>query len=1000
MRLRRIQFLIELHYFSEAVSLLSSVTPSLRAIKKGVFSDFLVMACSSQEVGDKQSAIMTQEVTSNGFEFPDCAPFYNNETIGSDANQLSIAWIAAFPEVFSKVSEEFDIILPPLPVDDSPPPPVVEEEVKEDKKKAKGKGKGKKTEEPVLVEAVVKPVNSRPLFDRTHHAEVNVSCSLFLTELSSVDSRFTVDHRPCLQAALVQGKTLLETASSLLQPEGDRTPPSWSNAQWVCLYGKCRLLHLRQLCLMREYKACRSNSLDLLKQLNAVSNVFCNSKFELTHLWFSTKLVLTQTAEFQARFDDILKISNQASGEASLITSSYWCRRFVYFQALGHFKEGDVISSEKHCANVNTSFQVSKLCDLDTIRCKLLSVSIMHAKLQSANTIATIQSLGAECIKVLRSAVEDAELLSHERGFVGSDSNLTFASATSSLLKHDRYTPFVNGITSLHVNYPDMTPAALSSNVRAGKPLNSAIVTSPDDPFRNKTLRAGPIDVCDTYTESQFCNIYLEEVKMLVLCGTSLCMMLDELRGANVFNGYCEDDASLSETELLMEQIHTGEAGLKVLRHVAYPSAFIKTSLFLSIGKTRVKETSAQCLDGNFPGCEDFLSPFVAGLEVSMGGPHQWYTMKMYCLEIVECYGNQSLYMEDDSPTRLKMAVKYLLLCARLDNIQFDVEYNALKLLEDASLVDTVCPEEAETLLIAMTSSSLFSFGKSKENERSSLPVDTGAKGKGKGKEEQKKTPADCKPCARDAFLILSSLSREHNPFLLDGMEYTFLYDLLKSVRKSFPQIEDKLFISQLPNLDEELVVTEASVTCVWSAVSGENSSMKNQSCLFPSLTGYILLGGLKEESTNGAPSFVSEEPYLRKVKLDKVVLTNIQNQMIKVLNRITEAEATNPGADYEDDELAHCFCNVLRVFLFALQGIDGNDDKACEGVSIIFSKPTEEVPSYTVAVTLNGAKICSLLMTSTVMQQFINVVAQDKSCYNLLCEKDVCLFFWGALRF
>jgi hypothetical protein len=1005
-RLRRIQFLVELHCFSEATSMLSSIVPALRAVQSGDFTGFLAKACTPKHAGAEASAVMSQEVSSNGFEFPDCPPFYCNQTIGGEMNQLSIAWIAAFPELFATVAEEFKVILPPASTNDSPHLEDVEEMVVDEKQK--GKGKGKKADEPVVEEEVVKKVNSRPLFSSMHHCEVYVSCALFLTELSSLDGRVTAEHHDSLRAALGQAETLLGAASSLLQPEeeegaaaADGASQSWNNAPWVCLFGKCRLLHLRQLCLMREYKACRSNSLDLLKQLNIVSNVFCNARFELTHLWLSTKLALAQAAECQARFGDVLKISKQGSGEASLISSSYWCRRFVYFTALGHFKQGDTLSAEEHCARVSASYQHSKLCDLGSVRCKLLSVSIVHAKLQNADTFATIQQLGAECISALRSAVADSERLSVQRGFVGSDSNLTFESPTSSLMKHDRYTPFVNGITSLHVNYPDMTPALPSGGARAGKALSNA--PAPDAIFSNTTLRAGPIDVADTYTESHLCNIYLEEVKLLALCSTTLCMLLDELGGAHVFSGGggVHDD-SFSDAELLKEQIHTGEAGLKILRHVAYPSTFIKTSLFLSVGKTRIKETSAQCLDGRFPGCEDFLPPLVAGLQVSMAGPHQWHTMKMYCLEIVECYGNQSLFMEVDSPTRLKMAVKYLLLCARLDNIQFDVEYNALRLLEEAALVDAVCPEEAERLLVAMTSSSLFSFGKSKESDQA---ASSGGAAKGKGKDDQK--PAACQPGARDAFLLLSALAREHNPFLMDGVEYTFLYDLLRSVRKAFPQIEDKLFVSELPHPDEELVVTEASVTCVWASVCAEKGAGKNKAAgLFPRLTGYILLGGLKEMSSgtesveDSSPSFVSEEPYLRKVNLETSVLTTMKKKMILILNRMVALEAANPEAAYEDDDLAQLFCDTLRSFLFALQGIAADDDKACEGVSVVVSKPTEESPTYGAAVSLNGAKICDLSMKSTVMQQLIDVVAQDKACYNLLCERDVCLFFWGALRF
>ena len=984
-RLRRIQFLVELHLFSEATSLLAAILPSLRHIETGLLADHLVKAVSSTESDDGSNRItITQEVSINGFEFPNCPPFFNNQTVGTDANQLSITWISSFPKLFATCAEDFKRILPPVPIEDNP---VIEEVVEavEDKKKGKGKGKGKKVDDVDEVPAVAVKVNSCPLFSKLHHSEILMTCAHFLTEISSLDSRTTVDHYNTLHSALVQAKELLDTASAKLQPDevtsADNILLSWNNSQWVYLYGKCRLLNIKQLFLTREFKKLRSISLDFLKQLSVVSNVYSKAKNELTHLWLTVKLYLARTAESQARFDDVIKITVQGSREAKLVSSSYWCRQFAYYSAWGCFKLGSVDAAQEHCATVSSSYALTSLCDLDSVRCKLLSVSILHAKLQLANDIKTINELGMECIKILRSTVHESEKLSVLMGFVGSDSNLTFESLTTSLMKHDRFTPFINGISTLHVNYPDMTPPGISPPHKHRQHSGNST-----DVYNNKMFRAGPIDVTDVHTTSPMCNIYLEEVKMLALCSTSLCVMLDEFCGANVFDMDNQEDHSFSETELLKERIINGEAGLKILRHIAYPSSFVKASLFLSVGKARVKELSVQSFKGKFPGCEEFLSSFFAGLEVSMNGPHQWHIMKLLCLEIVECYGNQSLYMDVDSPTRLKMAVKYLLLCAQLDNMQFDVEYNSLKVLEEAALVDSICPPEAESLLTAMTSSSVFSFGASKENEQSTS-ADMDGKGKTKGKDE---VPSGCKPCARDAFLILSSLIREQNPFVLDGTEYIFQYDLLNCVRKSFPQVEKSIFIQQLPNIDDELVVTEASVSCVWSAERGENgSSGKTKVGLFPNLTGYIVLGGLKDGESD-APS------YLRKVHVRKSALMELSEDMVKVLNQVVMIEEgkADPG-----DAVAHSFCFVLKSLVFALQGRDENDESDCESVHISFVKSPEDSNTYEVPVLVNGLKICNLSVTSAVMQQFIGVTTLDKACYNLQCDKEVSSFLWGILR-
>jgi hypothetical protein len=97
---------------------------------------------------------------------------------------------------------------------------------------------------------------------------------------------------------------------------------------------------------------------------------------------------------------------------------------------------------------------------------------------------------------------------------------------------------------------------------------------------------------------------------------------------------------------------------------------------------------------------------------------------------------------------------------------------------------------------------------------------------------------------------------------------------------------------------------------------------------------------------------------------------------------------------------VVQAFCDVLATFLLALQGVDATDDRAGEGVCITSSELSGEGSVFSAAVSLSGTHICDLPVTSAVMQQFIDVAAQDRCCFNLLCEREVCLFFWGALRF
>lgn len=402
---------------------------------------------------------------------------------------------------------------------------------------------------------------------------------------------------------------------------------------------------------------------------------------------------------------------------------------------------------------------------------------------------------------------------------------------------------------------------------------------------------------------------------------------------------------------------------------------------------------------GKFLACEEFLSPLLAGLEVCLKGPHQWDVMKSYCLQIIECYGNQSLYIDADMGHRLKCATKYLALAARIDNMKFDVERNVLKVVETSSLVGAPCQEDLAVLLAAVTSSSVY--GGNKDSVLSKVEDSTGtaavsAKGKAKKGEA---TPAvhhvGNVPAARDALLMLSSLSRELDPFWCDGNEYFVLFDLVKRSTANFDSFKSKYFLSSLPDAEGELVVTEGSITSLWvpSAVSQSNES--NRTCMFPGATGYILLGGFKENEEDG---FTSSEPFLTKVEVNRLDLSNMELKFRRIGEKIESLSRVKAENHHEISmAILEDMASTLKDFFFFVRG--GPSSK--KDVELVVITPVHQVAvgKYFATVEVAGRKVSDIELSSDAMAEFASVVAQNKACSNLESQKSVAMYFWAALK-
>jgi hypothetical protein len=568
-RIKRIKYLIDLRMFSEATSMLNSIITTIRAIQGGVFSNPLLWPNDLECVATDSS--------SNGIDFYNKPPFFNNLPPDCELNQTALNWVFNFPDYFSTTTAK-DVVY--LPVKPKTAEELAAEEAlrvaREEAAAKNTKGKGKSAPPPDLKPAEP-ALLSRPLFNVYHHAEILSVCSHFLMEIATLDNRISVPHRKFIEATSTQAETLFTKSLNLIVPSSDNANtakddlciPSFSNAKWVNLFGRCRVLHLQNLLLKRNFKSVRCNILSIVNLLSTLPAQIASgeAKNDITHLWFTLKYMLCQTAELQARHKDVLVLATQCATESSMVCSGYWVRLFISLKAFANYKLGDLSDCEVNCTNVINSYETSKISDINLVLCYLQLATVIQAKSLNIPVQKSIRCL-FDAYQAIQKAKRVAIRLCEERGFVGGDCNATFVSNNCGVTKHDQFPPHLHSVTHIHVNYPVLltkyhvaTQGKKDSQKLSNNEANSC--------FPNSHLRLGPVDANTEYAKSDYISIYLREVRVLATCLNSVCILVDEIRSANIEQNMCDIECDDSDVEiksgtLLQEQIHAGEDGLKV----------------------------------------------------------------------------------------------------------------------------------------------------------------------------------------------------------------------------------------------------------------------------------------------------------------------------------------------------------------------------------------------------------------------------------------------------
>ena len=245
-----------------------------------------------------------------------------------------------------------------------------------------------------------------------------------------------------------------------------------------------------------------------------------------------------------------------------------------------------------------------------------------------------------QVIDILRQVYAISKQLAFEMGFLGADSNVTYnptdAESEGNVSKHHYLPPLLHSLTSIHKNDPAlMLPFASDTKTKANNNNNNNKNNNNNEIPQSlrQSLRQGPVDASESkLATSPYVNVYLENVRAQANCHAVLASSLEERRimlgegeGKYVMNpspspspssssfldnsnnnsnnsnsssennngGYEQKLSVIDTGSLLDEQTATGENALKLLRHVVFSNAHVRTSLLQTVGRARADADKA-----------------------------------------------------------------------------------------------------------------------------------------------------------------------------------------------------------------------------------------------------------------------------------------------------------------------------------------------------------------------------------------------------------------------
>jgi hypothetical protein len=605
-RCKRIRALIGAHLFAEAASMMASTIPSLNAIFAQSFDNPLAGGFSHNkgptQGGQPQPVREAFDTSINGLDYYGRAPYLNHLPPHADANKDALTWIGNFVEEFQLFSKGFRIQVPESEQD----PELVaarkaaaaasiaakEAEVAASKDNKKSKKVDTSTAGAEGAKSVGdEDTDTVPRFDHKVQAEIAFICGTFYLALSQLDNRTKTPHAATLSSLSTTGnkliqRCLLELGEGMNNLNGSdkliRGLLGSSDGKWLSLYVQAKLQQFGSLICARQYKNARSQINVFLQfiqgffasrnsrvyyppdaviapdqgaQVQPPVQISAETQYQLSLGWNISRRLLAVIAERQSRFDDCVTITTQSiNRDLSSLQSSFGKIVAYVIQIRTLFKSGNLAQAGKDCEvaltlcadrSMQSSSYYIQLCTLKASIAYEQCLSVTSSK-------SSVQTL-RQCLSVLREALRWSQEVCRTYGFLGADSNVSFARATTCELEFDRLSPLVYNLSGLHCNEPCLS---LKPAVRDTKSFREMIPTY----MKNKpsTETADDIDFDadldnevdpnisvwngrlanitnneQFYVQSEFGNIYFSCVRQLSVVHSSLASLLIEIIASN-----------------------------------------------------------------------------------------------------------------------------------------------------------------------------------------------------------------------------------------------------------------------------------------------------------------------------------------------------------------------------------------------------------------------------------------------------------------------------------
>ncbi len=963
-RMLRVRLLIDARLFAQAASMLATIQYSVTAVAKHSYMDLLAGAGPVLASG--------LDTAENGLDFHGLAPFFNHLPPDNERNAAALVWIAEHSTKTHEFLKSFTATTSRIiPAEENSGEPTTE-----------------------TIES--------PLFQPHLKSELSLVCALFLVEIGLLDGRMTTEHSGFLKEQGDKGVAII-TAVAESEINGDAVDDqSFPYTRWIQLYSDCIIMRARVHTKRREFMEARRLLVALLEYLrtsNVTTYVSTAAKSAITYVWLQTRDMLMDIALRQYRMEDAVKLGTIAMQEASQTCNGFWVRSLLLRRAVCHYRCGRIAECLLDCDNVMGQYDNALMSDISQLRCISLKAGAMRDALTGNVPIEHPDgSYGAledsaamdKIVSTMRTAYGIAETLCMEMGFLGADVNVTFNKSDTQVSKHHYLPPLLHSLTVIHPNDPKITvkySAKVTPNNK-GKP----------NYYRTKQqLRAGPIDVTEQMlSQSEYANVYLREVRVLADCHAALAAALDEKREVEAFDSRGDLDESMEENKdggdassgkgaILTDQTNIGENALKLLRHVVFASSHSRNALLQSVGRSRVAGDQLVGLKSE----QDKIAPFVRAIEVARASAHDWSSMRMACIRLVEYYYAKATGFNPSgggdakvsSKALLAKATSYAQCCIQLGNQLRTLEKEGIRTLSaDKAFSGTAPPAEMAQVLDASTLCSSAGEGsmRSRRGGASSAPPDPKAKGKGGAVADPPSTST-----ARDAIYLLSSLMRDFEGSWLgtdDRDDYCDLDTLLKS---NYPTYSDKCKLPAVLSPEEagkEVSSPTDSISSLWVSVKTTDEfpaeRLQGNFGRFSHVAGYFVLGG--------------DSPVLRRVVAQRADVVHVRKGLLKLRNNVAFALA-NPGA--EGNLLSGCadmFVKILELLNICFR--DGYIDEKNNNVGN--RKPKCEIvgegADTCVKISVTTARASDDAAAATVCSVPMNDAVIGAMSDTLCCDKDM----------